>query len=107
MEVIKSLIKKELNSEEGLGTCCQVCHYTPGVKFAREGGDLGGCPTTFQHASSLSRRKVGGYNSRSTAKQGYTPDKREVCYNYIPALGGLQPRPFSLGVHLESLQVRV
>ena len=61
MEVIKILIKKELNSEEGLGGCGQVWHYTPGVKFAREGGDLGGCPTTFQHASSLSRRKVGGY----------------------------------------------
>ncbi len=61
MEVIKILIKKELNSEEGLGGCGQVWHYTPGVKFAREGGDLGGCPTTFQHASSLSRRKVGGF----------------------------------------------
>ncbi len=59
-EVFQHLIKKTVNSEEGLVPYFQVCHYTPGVKFAREGGDLGGCPTTFQHASSLSRRKVGG-----------------------------------------------
>ena len=36
------LSKIEVNSEEGLISCGQVWHDTPGVKFARKGGDLGG-----------------------------------------------------------------
>ena len=60
---LKTSSKREVNSEEGLVRGFQVCQYTPGVNFAREGGDLGGwdllsnTPCTFQG-------KVGGSNCR-------------------------------------------
>ena len=39
---MKNLIKKGVNSEEGLGRGFHVSQYTPGGNFAWEGGDLGG-----------------------------------------------------------------
>ena len=64
LEAIKNLIKKGLNSGEGLVPYWHVWHYTPGAKFAPERRGFGRITYwggTFQHASSLSRRKVGGY----------------------------------------------
>ena len=39
------LSKIEVNSEEGLISCGQVCHDTPGVKFARERRGFGRIPS--------------------------------------------------------------
>ena len=54
---LKTSSKREVNSEEGLRRGWQVCHDTPGVSFAREGGDLGGwdllsnTPCTFARSA--------------------------------------------------------
>ena len=39
---LKTSSKREVNSEEGLISDWHVYHDVAGVKFAREGGDLGG-----------------------------------------------------------------
>ena len=39
---LKTSSKREVIFEEGLRRGFQVCHDSPGVNFAREGGDLGG-----------------------------------------------------------------
>ena len=50
---LKTWSKKKVISEEGLRRGLQVWHDSPGVNFAREGGDLGGWATTFQHAETF------------------------------------------------------